>query len=83
LQSLQGKAKFIHFFVPDYAIRAHGFLRLLWHDIMFQWDQNSQAAFDSLKEEINKSPLITPPDYDKDYILYRSASEVLVARVFV
>jgi hypothetical protein len=35
LQSLQGKANFLRRFVPDYAIRAHGFLRLLCHDIPF------------------------------------------------
>jgi hypothetical protein len=35
LQSLQGKANFLRCFVPDYTIRAHGFLRLLCHDIPF------------------------------------------------
>jgi hypothetical protein len=36
-----------------------------------------------LKEALNKSPLISPPDFDKDYILYLSASEVSVAGVLV
>jgi hypothetical protein len=35
LQSLQGKANFLRCFVPDYATCAHGFLRLLHHDIPF------------------------------------------------
>jgi hypothetical protein len=35
LQSLQGKANFLRCFVPDYAICAHSFLRLLCHDIPF------------------------------------------------
>jgi hypothetical protein len=42
LQSLQGKANFLRCFVPDYAIRAHGFLRLLRHDIPFHWDDYAQ-----------------------------------------
>jgi hypothetical protein len=42
LQSLQGKANFLRRFVPDYAIRAHGFLRLLRHDIPFYWDDYAQ-----------------------------------------
>ena len=42
LQSLQGKANFLRCFVPDYAIRAHGFLRLLRHDIPFYWDDYAQ-----------------------------------------
>jgi hypothetical protein len=36
LQNLQGKANFLRCFVPDYGTRAHGFLRLLHHDIPFQ-----------------------------------------------
>jgi hypothetical protein len=42
LQSLQGKANFLRRFVPDYAIRAHSFLRLLHHDIPFHWDDHAQ-----------------------------------------
>jgi hypothetical protein len=42
LQSLQGKANFLRRFVLDYAIRAHGFLHLLCHDIPFHWDDYAQ-----------------------------------------
>jgi hypothetical protein len=49
LQSLQGKANFLRCFVPDYATRAHGFLRLLCHDIPFRWDEHAQTTFDDLK----------------------------------
>jgi hypothetical protein len=42
LQSLQGKSNFLRRFVPGYAIRAHGFLRLLRHDIPFHWDDYAQ-----------------------------------------
>jgi hypothetical protein len=42
LQSLQGKANFLRCFVPNYAIRAHSFLRLLHHDIPFHWDDYAQ-----------------------------------------
>jgi hypothetical protein len=42
LQSLQGKDNFLRRFVLDYAIRAHGFLRLLRHDIPFHWDTHAQ-----------------------------------------
>jgi hypothetical protein len=49
LQSLQGKSNFLRFFVPDYAIHAHSFLRLLRHDIPFHWDDYAQQSFDDLK----------------------------------
>jgi hypothetical protein len=83
LQSLQGKANFLRHFVPDYAIRAHGFLCLLRHDIPFQWDDYAQQSFDDLKTTLSNAPLISAPDYSRDYILYISASAVSVASVLV
>jgi hypothetical protein len=83
LQSLQGKANFLRRFVPDYATRAHGFLHLLRHDIPFQWDEHAQNTFDDLKAALSNAPLISPPDYDRDYILYLSASAVSVAGVLI
>jgi hypothetical protein len=83
LQSLQGKANFIRRFVPDYAIRAHGFLRLLCHAIHFHWDDYAQQSFDDLKEALSNAPLISAPDYNRDYILYVSASAVSVAGILI
>jgi hypothetical protein len=83
LQSLQGKANFLRWFVPDYAICAHGFLRLLRHDIPFHWDDHAQQSFDDLKMVLSNAPLISAPDYNHDYILYVSASAVSVAGVLV
>jgi hypothetical protein len=70
LQSLQGKANFLRRFVPDYTVRAHGFLHLLRHDIPFHWDDYAQQSFDDLKTTLSNAPLISAPDYSRDYILY-------------
>jgi hypothetical protein len=83
LQSLQGKANFLRRFVPDYAIHAHGFLRLLHHDIPFHWDDYAQQSFDDLKTTLSNAPLISAPDYNRYYILYVSTSTVSVASVLV
>jgi hypothetical protein len=69
LQSLQGKANILCHFVPDYATRAHGFLRFLRHNIPFKWVEHAQTTFDDLKATLSNAPLISPPDYDRDYIL--------------
>jgi hypothetical protein len=69
--------------VPDYATHAQGFLRLLCHDIPFQWDEHSQTNFNDLKVVISNAPLISLPDYDHDYILYLSALVVSVGGVLV
>jgi len=41
LRSLQGKANFLHRFVPYYATTAHGFLWLLRSNIPFVWDDQA------------------------------------------
>ena len=41
LQSLQGKANFLHHFLPEYATKSHGFIRLLHTKIPFVWDQQA------------------------------------------
>jgi hypothetical protein len=83
MQSLQGKANFLRCFVLDYATRTHGFLQLLHHDIPFRWDEHAQTSFDDLKSALSHPPLISPPDYDCDYILYLSASAISVAEVLI
>jgi hypothetical protein len=83
LQSLQGKAKFLRCFVPDYTIRAHCFLRLLRHDIPFHWDDYAQQSFDDIKETLSNAPLISAPYYNRNYIPYVSTSAVSVAGVLI
>jgi hypothetical protein len=83
LQSLHKKANFLRLFVQDYATRAHGFLLLMHHDIPFRWDKHAQTNFDDLKYALSNAPLISPTDYDCDYILYSLALVVLVAGVFI
>jgi hypothetical protein len=83
LQSLQGKANFLRCFVPYYATHGHGFLRLLCHAIRFRWDEHAQTTFDDLKVALSNAPLISPLDYDSDYILYLSASAVSIAGFLV
>jgi hypothetical protein len=59
------------------------FLLLLRHDIPFQWDGHAQISFVDLKYTLSNSPLISPPDYNRDYILYLSASVVSVVGVLI
>jgi hypothetical protein len=53
------------------------------HDIPFRWDEHAQTNFDELKVALSNAPLISPLDYDRDYILYLSALIVSVAGVLI
>ena len=83
LQSLQGKAKFLHRFVPEYETKAYGFILLLYTKIPFVLDQQAQESFDALKQALASTPLLSAPYFTQDFILYVSTSENAIAGVLV
>ena len=83
LQSLQGKANFLHRFVCNFAEKTYGYMRLLKKDTPFFWDDQAQWAFDNLKHALTHSPVIHPPDCSKDFFLYIAASTTTIAMVLV
>eukprot|EP00253_Pinus_taeda_P006813 PITA_06813 len=83
LQSLQGKAKFSRRFVPNYAEVAKGFTRLLKKDVPFHWDAVAQESFEHLKRLLVSAPLLRPPNYHHDYILYLTAADTTIGMVLV
>ena len=46
-------------------------------------DKHAQTTFDDLKAALSNAPLISPPDYDHNYILYLSTSYISVAGFLV
>jgi hypothetical protein len=83
LQSLQGKANFLCRFICNYAKITKGFMRLLQKNVPFIWDDTAQWSFDALKHTLTHAPLLHPPEYTKDYILYLVASTSIIAMVLV
>ena len=83
LQSLQGKSNFLHRFVPEYATKAYGFIRLLHTKIPFVWDQQAQESFDALKQSLASAPLFSAPDFTQELILYVLALDNAIAKVLV
>ena len=58
-------------------------MRLLEKRTPFFWDDWAQCAFDNLKHALTHSPVIHPPDYSKDFLLYLVASTTTIAMVLV
>ena len=83
LQSLQGKSNFPQHFILNYAKITNGFMRLLKHDTPFIWDEIAQLTFEALKKALLLAPLLRPPDYFRDFILYLAASESTIGVVLV
>ena len=58
-------------------------MRLLKKDTPFFWDDQAQRAFDNLKHALTHSPMINPPYYSKDFLLYIAASATTITMVLV
>ena len=56
---------------------------LLKKDTRFFWDDQAQRAFDNLKHTLTHSPVIEPPNYSKEFLLYIVASATTIAMVLV
>jgi len=56
---------------------------LLKDGVLFIWDEVAQDSFDSLKQDLISSPLLSPPDYTKDFVLYLVAFESTIGVVLV
>jgi hypothetical protein len=83
LQSLQGKANFLHRFIPNYVEITCGFTRLLKKDSEFTWDTIANNSFEALKLSLMQARLLFPPDYSRDYFLYLVASKYTIGMVLV
>jgi hypothetical protein len=83
LQSFQGKSNFLRRFIANYVEMTKGFMRLLKKDVPFQWDEVAQCSFIVLKRALISTPLLRPPNYNKDFLLYLAAMESTICMVLV
>jgi hypothetical protein len=83
IQSLQGKANFLRCFITNYAEITKGFMHLIKKDIPFYWDDVAQFSFDALKNALTTAPLLRPPTYNKDFLLYLAVVESTIGMVLV
>ena len=50
---------------------------------LFCWDEQSQESFDALKQALASAPMLSPPDYRHDFLIYVAASMETVGMVLV
>lgn len=58
-------------------------MQLLKKDIVFIWDEVTQRSFDALNQALTTTPLVNPPNYNKDFLLYLVPYETTIGMVFV
>jgi hypothetical protein len=69
--------------MSNYANITKGFIRLLNKGVPFYWDEATQRSFDVLKKDLVSTPLLSPPDYNRDFLLYLVANESSIGMVLV
>eukprot|EP00253_Pinus_taeda_P015848 PITA_15848 len=75
LQSLQGNANFLRQFIANYAEITKGFMCLLRKGVPIVWEDFAQRSFDALKKALVSTPLLSPPDYGRDFLLYLAVAK--------
>jgi hypothetical protein len=78
LEILQGKENFLRCFVANHTEITKGLMCLLKKGVPFYWDEAAQCSFEALKHALTSSPLIRPPNYNKDFLLYLAIVELTI-----
>jgi hypothetical protein len=52
-------------------------------DVPFIWDAISQCSFDDLKHDLTNTPLLHPPNYVRDFIIYLVSYASTISMVLV
>ena len=58
-------------------------MRLLKKDVPFHWDDAAQHSLEVLKHALTTAPMLRPPSYKKDLLLYLAAVESTIGMVLV
>jgi len=66
LQHLQGKVNFLRRFIVNYVELTKG--------VSYLWDDQAQQSFYAFKKALISAPLLSTPNYWRDFLLYLEAS---------
>ncbi|KAF8749894.1 Encoded by [Rhizoctonia solani] len=81
VQSFLGFANFYHCFVPNFSCLARPLNNLTQKEQPWIWLEEQKAAFDAIKAEICKEPVLAHPDESKPYTLETDASGAAMGAV--
>jgi len=83
LQALLGKINFLRRFIPNLAELTRSLSNMLKKDAKVKWSLEAKQAFESLKFSLTQAPILTSPQFDKDFIIFSFASDHTIAVVLL
>ncbi|GKB18388.1 reverse transcriptase domain-containing protein [Tanacetum coccineum] len=81
IRSFLGHAGFYRHFIKDFSKIARPLTKLLEKDTPFEFDDECQKAFESLKEKLTCAPVIVSPNWNLPFELMCDASDFAVGAV--
>ncbi|GKA46628.1 reverse transcriptase domain-containing protein [Tanacetum coccineum] len=81
IRSFLGHASFYRRFIKDFSKIARPLTKLLEKDTPFEFDDECQRAFESLKEKLTCAPVIVSPNWNLPFELMCDASDFAVGVV--
>ena len=83
VQVLTGMLAALNRFISKFANRCHPFYHLLKKWKGFQWSEECERAFQDLKENLVRAPMLTALELREDLFMYLSVSEHAVSAVLL
>eukprot|EP00253_Pinus_taeda_P034932 PITA_34932 len=75
LQAFLGKINFLRRFIPNLAELIRLLNNMLKKDSKVKWTIEAKQAFEEIKIALTRTPVLTSPRFDKDFIIFSFASE--------
>ena len=70
-------------FIPNYAALARPLTDLLKDENEFEWGEEQENSFESLKKAITTAPVLQTPDHTKPFLVIPDASNVAIGGVLM
>ena len=74
---------FLQTFMVNFSNLTKAFMHLLKKDTTFCWDEQAQQSFDALKWALASAPVLSPPDYSCEFLIYVVTSQETIGMVLV
>ena len=81
IKSFLGLVGYYRRFIPDMAKIAKPLTELLKKDVKFKWCCFCDESFNTLKNKLISPPILTYPEFDKEFIVTSDASDLAIGAV--
>jgi hypothetical protein len=74
VRSFLGLAGYYRRFIMNFSQIALPFTRIIRKDMAFEWNEEYEKSFRTLKKKLTQAPVLTIPDPEKKYIVFCDSS---------